>query len=103
MDVRQLHHDCLSVLPVGFERDVDQVVGTVTVPVQALYRAMAGLEPKVSDRDIEALRPFFNDPAVRRAVTPVRIEHRRSIVTADPEAVPQRRQVLSARLPNRIR
>jgi hypothetical protein len=28
---------------------------------------------------IDAIRPYFNDPAIRKAISPVQIEHRRAV------------------------
>jgi hypothetical protein len=97
VDIARLHHDSLSVLPVGFDSDIDETVAVVSLPVQAIYRALAGLKPPVSERDIDGLRPFFNDPAVRRAVSPVQVENRRPVAKVTPAPVPERRPTLSAR------
>ena len=97
LDVARLHHDSMAVLPVGFDRDFDQSNDAVTVTVQGLYRALAGLKPAVLEHDIDAIRPFFNDPVIRRALAPIQVEHRRPVMIASPVAPPADRPKLSTR------
>jgi hypothetical protein len=80
-----LHHDAMGAMPYGFNQDTGGDNKALSLPVQALYRAMAQLKPPVSERSLDGIRPFFNDPEIRRAIAPVAVEHRRtSIQTALP-------------------
>lgn len=95
VDLSRLHHDALTVLPVGFGSDADETITVVTVSVQAIYRALANLKPEVSERFIEGLRPFFNDPAVRRAISPIQVEYRGPVIRTAPVPPPEKRPTLS--------
>ncbi|MGF7152017.1 hypothetical protein FHS96_005685 [Sphingomonas zeicaulis] len=78
VDLLRLHQDVLGISPNGFAQDEDPGQTSISIPVQSLYRALAAQRPAVSERDIEALRPFFNDAAVREAFAPIQIEHRQA-------------------------
>jgi len=99
VDLSRLHHDAMTVLPSGFDNDIDQSFPSpeaIQVPVQNLYRALGAQKPPISERDIDAIRPFFNDPDIRRLISPVHVE-RRSVVRAAPPAAPPERPKLALR------
>ena len=78
IDVARMHDDAMGVLPDGFDSDVDNPQQTVSLTVQSLYVALGNRKPPVSERDIEAIRPFFNDAKLRAAFSPVEIVHRQT-------------------------
>ena len=75
VDLDRLHHDALSVLPDGFDADNEPGTREVSFPVQALYVALAGRRPPVAEGAIEAIRPFFNDPKLRKLIAPIEVVH----------------------------
>jgi hypothetical protein len=100
MDLSRLHHDTLALLPSGFDNDISDGVDSiqnVRVPVQAIYRALAAQKPAVGEREIDAIRPFFNDPDIRRSISPVQIETKRTVIRAAAPAIRVERPTLSAR------
>jgi hypothetical protein len=107
IDLSRLHHDSMTVLPSGFDKDVDESFPSpqaIQVPVQNLYRALAGRKPPVNERDIDAIRPFFNDPAIRQTISPVQIETRRAVVrAASPPAHPERPKLTARRSSRNLR
>lgn len=66
-----LLQDARLALSSGFADDRDVFETELHIPVQALYRALARLE--VSDHDIDAIRPFFTEGAVRNSITPLEV------------------------------
>lgn len=90
VDVSRLHHDVLGLLPGGFDRDWEEAQETVTVPVQSIYQALSAMRPAVGEKDIDAIRPFFNDPEVRRLISPVQVERRQTFVPAVAVERPER-------------
>lgn len=80
IDLTRLHHDAMTMLPGGFDRDVEEPRGKVSVPVQALYRGLATLKPAASESDLDKIRPFFNDPDARSKIAPLQVEHREASV-----------------------
>ena len=97
IDVVRLHHDATNAMSYGFSQDAGGENKAVTLPVQALYRAMSQLRPAVSDRGIDGIRPFFNDPDIRRAIAPVTVEQRRPSVQIAAPPKPVDRPTLRAR------
>ena len=90
IDLARMHDDAMGVIPDGFEPDLDNPQPTVSLPVQSLYVALGNRKPPVSERDIDAIRPFFNDPKLRGALSPVEIVHRQTapvLETAQPARV----------------
>jgi hypothetical protein len=86
LNLNSLHQDAMAVLPDGFDNDEGATQSTVSIPVQAVYVALRSRRPALTERDIEAIRPFFNDPAVRTAISPIQIEHRQSVTPSSPDA-----------------
>lgn len=78
VDLDRLHSDVLALLPDGFGPDYDESLRTVTISVQSLYVALGRLRPRVGEREIDAIRPFFNDERLRRLISPVEILHRQA-------------------------
>ena len=78
VDLERLHNDVLAVLPDGFGPDFEESLKTVTISVQSLYVALGRLRPRVGEREIDAIRPFFNDEKLRGLISPVEIVHRQS-------------------------
>lgn len=76
IDLIKLHHDAMGVMPDGFASDGGDAARTIALPVQALYVALTNRKPEVSARDIEEIRPFFNNPDVRKLISPVEIVYR---------------------------
>lgn len=98
IDLIRLHHDAMTVLPFGFGQDAGSDIKTVTLPVQAFYRAMSQMNPPVSERAIDGIRPFFNDADVRKLIAPVEVEHRRpAIQVTAPKPKPAERPTLRVR------
>ncbi|WP_020415550.1 NACHT domain-containing protein [Sphingomonas sp. PR090111-T3T-6A] len=87
IDVRTLHDDARAHVSGSFERDASEPRQQFGLPVQALYQALANRSSPVAEKDIDAIRPFFNDPAVRGRLSPVDIERRSR--DADPVIVPK--------------
>lgn len=90
IDVVRMHDDAMGVMPDGFDSDIDNQQQTVSVTVQSLYVALGNRQPAVSERDIDAIRPFFNDAKLRAAFSPVEIIHRQTapvLETAPPVRV----------------
>lgn len=84
VDIMRLHHDAMNALSYGFSQDSGGDNKSMSFPVQALYRALAQLKPPVSERGIDGIRPFFNDPEIRRAIVPVAVEHKRASIQVAP-------------------
>lgn len=99
LDLAMLYRDTMSVLPDGFDDDGQEMSGLVAVPVQAVYQALASQKPALGERDIEAIRPFFNDPSVRRKISPVQVEHRQpnALSTENSSKARVKRPILHAR------
>jgi NACHT domain/Restriction endonuclease len=98
VDLVNLHNDTMGAMPYGF--DNDGAVSTqevVTVQVQSIYRALANFKPSVPEKDIDAIRPFFNDADVRGKIAPVKVEYRRAQVQVTPQAIPEERHTLTLR------
>lgn len=72
IDVRTMLNDAQRALRMGLQEDSDAQGHEVIVSAQALYRALASL--KVSDRDIDAIRPYFGEFEVRASITPLEVE-----------------------------
>lgn len=90
IDLERMHEDAMGVMPDGFDSDLDNPEQTVSLPVQSLYVALGNRKPPVSERDIDAIRPFFNDAKLRGAFSPVEIVHRQTapvLETAQPARV----------------
>lgn len=98
VDVTRLHHDCMTVLQVGFDSDfdMDDAVEIVEVPVQAIYRSLVDAK-QASEREIDGIRPFFNDPDLRRSIAPLEVETRRPAARPKPQAPRPARDRLSPR------
>jgi hypothetical protein len=80
----------MGVMPDGFESDLENPEPTISLPVQSLYVALGNRKPPVTERDIDAIRPFFNDAKLRGAFSPVEIVHRQAapvMETASPARV----------------
>lgn len=75
IDLVRMHADAMAVLPDGFEQDADDPVAQVSLPVQSIYVALSNRNPPVSERDIDAIRPFFNDAKLRGSFSPVEVTH----------------------------
>ncbi|RVT39692.1 NACHT domain-containing protein [Sphingobium algorifonticola] len=86
IDLMRMHSDAMGVMPDGFDSDIEEPEQTISLPVQALYVALASRQPPVHERDIDAIRPFFNDPKVRNAFAPVEIVHRQTAPVLDTPA-----------------
>jgi len=95
VDLEGLHNDVLAVLPDGFGPDFDESLSTVTISVQSLYVALSRLRPPVGEREIDAIRPFFNDEKLRRLIAPVEIVHRQTTPVEPTTAVRAVRPTLS--------
>ena len=78
VDLERLHHDAMGVLPDGFDADVEDGVRHVSFPVQSLYVALGSRRPAVTERDIDAIRPYFNNTLLRALIAPIEIVHRQS-------------------------
>ncbi|KTT68051.1 NACHT domain-containing protein [Sphingomonas sanguinis] len=92
-----LHHDAMTAMPYGFSQDTGGENKVVNMPVQALYRAMSQLRPPVSERGIDGIRPFFNDPRIRKTIAPVTVEHRRAAIQLATPSKPTDRSTLGVR------
>jgi hypothetical protein len=97
VDLQKLHHDCMTAMAFGFDTDGDDRVDAVELPIQAIYRALASSKPSVSQNEIDGIRPFFNDPVIRKAIAPVTVEHRRATVQKPDTVKPDDRPTLSVR------
>lgn len=97
VDLIRLHHDSMSAMPFGFDDDGPHEQNAITLPVQSIYRALGSIKPAVQDRDIDCIRPFFNDPVVRKKITPVAVEHRRASIQPTEPLKPDDRPTLSLR------
>ncbi len=82
VDLARLHADAMGAMPFGFDDDGDGIPDqeSVTLPVQSIYRTLSASKPATSERDIDAIRPFFNDEVIRKAIAPVKVEHRRAVI-----------------------
>jgi hypothetical protein len=102
VDIARLHHDALMQLSNGFDDDLTEGAVPVTqlmMPVQAIYRALGAQKPSVGERDIEGIRPFFNDGEIRRSISPIQIETRRVIHRIVDPVIRINRATLSPRKP----
>lgn len=93
IDVAKLHHDVLGLVPGGFADDKEATLKDFRFPVQSIYVGMRNLQPEVNERTIDAIRPFFNDPNLRKLIAPVQIDYRPSISVPRP-AEPRPRKPL---------
>lgn len=84
IDVVRMHHDAMATLADGFEKDIDEPMSHVALPVQSLYVALTGRKQAVSEHDIDAIRPFFNDPKLRSLLAPVEVEYLQAAATTVP-------------------
>lgn len=97
VDLIRLHHDAMTAMPYGFAQDAAGDNKSVSIPVQSIYRALSQLRPPVSERGIDGIRPFFNDPDIRNAIAPVTVEHRRPSIQVLAPAKPTDRSTLRVR------
>ncbi|MDT8758747.1 NACHT domain-containing protein [Sphingomonas psychrotolerans] len=97
VNLAKLHNDAMGVLPHGFSEPTDSYRDAISVPVQALYRALAALRPKVSEQQIDQIRPFFNDPKIRKSIVPVQIERKKAVITYTDLSAREERPKLSIR------
>ncbi len=97
IDLERLHHDAMIELGHGLTQDSGDAASALSLPVQALYRAMAQLKPPVGERDIDGIRPYFNSVAVRRMIAPIVIEHKRATAQIPPTMRVVDRPVLGIR------
>ncbi len=86
IDLARMHSDAMGVMPDGFDSDLDNPELQISLPVQSLYVALGNRKPPVSERDIEAIRPFFNDAKLRGAFSPVEIVHRQTAPIMETQA-----------------
>jgi hypothetical protein len=91
LDVNRLQHDTDRRLGFGFKDDWEFESRVYQFPVQALYRIWATLG--VSNRDIDAIRPFFNDESVRSRIKP--LEVKRVVLSGTGSVFGKQRPVLS--------
>jgi hypothetical protein len=96
VDLRELRKRVSSHFPMGFADEQDEHLPDdhrhVTVEVQPIYRAW-GIRPA----DLEKVRPFFTDDAVRRKILPLEIVVRAARDDREklaPPGKPQSRQTL---------
>ncbi len=95
-DARTLLSDANKALRIGFAEDGEGPAPLARLPVQMLYQALSRLG--VSDRDIDAIRPYFTEPATRKSITPLEVEVRGkgTVVVVAPVVEAQgRREVLT--------
>lgn len=81
IDLVKLHHGTLHLIPGSFEPETGTPVSTVSLSVQALYQALSNLPKPVSDKEIDRIRPYFNDSRIQKHIVPVVVEYRTEIVT----------------------
>lgn len=78
LNIPNLINDARAMMPIGFYDLVSvSPVGNVSCSVQAYYRALQALD--VSERDIDKLRPFFNNADLRKRIHPIIVERHKSI------------------------
>jgi len=87
VDLYKLLRDLAGFVQDGFEMDQESVQIEITVPVQAIYQALGAQSPGIGEGDIDGIRPFFNNPGLRKLLSPIQIEHRPAVVpTPQPQS-----------------
>jgi len=71
INTRKILDDAQKTLRLGFADDAEDFPPIIKFSVQALYQSLSRLG--VSDRDIDAIRPYFTEPATRKSITPLEI------------------------------
>lgn len=78
LNIPNLVNDARAMLPIGFYDLVSvSPTGNVFCSVQAYYRALAALG--VGEREIDRLRPFFNNAELRRRIHPIIVERHKAL------------------------
>lgn len=83
IDLTRMHGDAMGAMQNGFAGDVDEREQSLSLSVQSIYVALATRQPAVSERDIDAIRPFFNDAKLRAALAPIEIIRRQAAPSLD--------------------